>query len=751
MKLALFFFVAIALLFVSIHQVEASGRNPFKRAPFLCTSYICKSDSECKEPNCRCDMSQGHYGNCAKVLEPATPFGSHTSTFSVLSHLTAALIHEIGHGPFSHTFDGPFMKRANRRPTGRFHEEGSIAMFEHFLEENPKVKEAFEELLSEEDFQFIAELINPPKPLVKDGEWQPKGRAKEKSFLFDIVSNPHSGLDVDKFDYFLRDSAMSEVGISFIPNSVQVLSRGIPVLPSERLGHQVIALQEKLIPELNKTHSCRSELHEMYKNKAVLGLESLLVDVLVAADPFLLFTSPSTGRRYRMSEAFEQMDVLEQLDDRVLKLIEYSTDPNLQKAKALYRRLKERRQPLLIGSWHLTIASLADEQEKKVVEALGALGVAADQLDIKRMVMDQGLGCDNHPLKHVLLYSPKKSPLKGRSFPKERIDRQSPGKTMVFVYLKAEEDFAPEWRAILSAKLHELVEEFVGEGDANWSTTSSSCELSPKRGATSVDAAATPKEKRRRSDEKTFLCATARFFGQEVLDCAFVHSDCLLVVTRKHVGRIALDPEVGRFRFDILPARLPANVPKGKRYRRLLTPTDDPDRFLLLMPGPSPRAHFFSLDLLTKSVKPAGSLEIPSGSIAAIHFHAGRLHAIVHNQWSIHSIHTLNLADGGVTGVKVEEKEEANVIRNDFSPSSIAFHDNFAFVLDQLGVLNADRSRSVQPRLRRLDLETGEWAAVACSGLADLPTSSTLIQWNRRDWQQTRTNSAALLHPQPWL
>ncbi|KAI6242174.1 Deoxynucleoside triphosphate triphosphohydrolase SAMHD1 [Aphelenchoides fujianensis] len=418
--------------------------------------------------------------------------------------LTAVLIHDLGHGPLSHTFDGPFMKRANPTADSR---RGSIAMFKHLLEENPKVKAPFEEFLNEEDFQFIAELINPPKPLMKDGEWQPKGRGKEKSFLFDIVSNSHSGLDVDKFDYFLRDSTMSKVGISFITNSVLVLSRGLLVLHSDRLGYKVIAFQEKLISELNTTLSCRSELHEkIYKNKAVLGLESLLVDVLVAADPFLLFTSPSTGRQYRMSEAFEQMDVLEQLDDRVLKLIEYSTDPKLQKAKALRRRLKERRQPRLFGSWHLTDAALADGQEEKVVEALGALGVAADQLDIKRMVMDQGLGCDNHPLKHVLLYSPKKSPLKGRSFPKERvsspIDRQSPGKTMVFVYLKAEEDFAPDRRAIFSAKLHELVEEFVGEEDANWSTTSSSCELSPKRGATAVDAAATPEQKRRRSDEK---------------------------------------------------------------------------------------------------------------------------------------------------------------------------------------------------------------------------------------------------------
>ncbi|OXB61764.1 UNVERIFIED_CONTAM: hypothetical protein H355_005229, partial [Colinus virginianus] len=65
----------------------------------------------------------------------------------------AGLCHDLGHGPFSHMFDGRFIPRAR-------------------------------------------EGLN--------WKWPYRGRPKEKSFLYEIVANKKNGIDVDKWDYFAR-------------------------------------------------------------------------------------------------------------------------------------------------------------------------------------------------------------------------------------------------------------------------------------------------------------------------------------------------------------------------------------------------------------------------------------------------------------------------------------------------------------------------------------------------------------------
>ena len=44
------------------------------------------------------------------------------------------------------------------------HEDQSVLMFEHLLENNPKVKDAFDQLLDDRDIGFIKEQIAGPAP-----------------------------------------------------------------------------------------------------------------------------------------------------------------------------------------------------------------------------------------------------------------------------------------------------------------------------------------------------------------------------------------------------------------------------------------------------------------------------------------------------------------------------------------------------------------------------------------------------------
>nr|XP_045726786.2 deoxynucleoside triphosphate triphosphohydrolase SAMHD1-like [Mirounga angustirostris] len=84
------------------------------------------------------------------------------SARDVLCVQIAGLCHDLGHGPFSHMFDGRFIPLA--RPNVKWtHEQGSVMMFEHLVNSNG-LKEVMEYygLVPEEDICFIKEQITGP-------------------------------------------------------------------------------------------------------------------------------------------------------------------------------------------------------------------------------------------------------------------------------------------------------------------------------------------------------------------------------------------------------------------------------------------------------------------------------------------------------------------------------------------------------------------------------------------------------------
>ena len=49
-------------------------------------------------------------------------------------------------------------------------------------------------------------LLNPNVYIFLDKTWRCRGRPIEKSFLYEIVANKRTGIDVDKWDYLKRDA-----------------------------------------------------------------------------------------------------------------------------------------------------------------------------------------------------------------------------------------------------------------------------------------------------------------------------------------------------------------------------------------------------------------------------------------------------------------------------------------------------------------------------------------------------------------
>ena len=121
----------------------------------------------------------------------------------------AGLCHDLGHGPFSHLFDKKFIKALPEDTDEGIlrwkHEQGSCDVFDRLMGREsvqnyikcmkPEMK------INQEDLKLIKSMIKP-----KNGETVNYfSRGEDKSFLFEIISNEKSGVDVDKWDYFARD------------------------------------------------------------------------------------------------------------------------------------------------------------------------------------------------------------------------------------------------------------------------------------------------------------------------------------------------------------------------------------------------------------------------------------------------------------------------------------------------------------------------------------------------------------------
>lgn len=105
--------------------------------------------------------------------------------------LTACLLHDVGHGPFSHTFE---------KITGEDHEDRTLEIILDPATEVHQVLDRFSPTLNLPELlkSFFAETDEPES-----------APADVPPFLAEIVS---SQLDADRFDYLLRDSLNTGVG-----------------------------------------------------------------------------------------------------------------------------------------------------------------------------------------------------------------------------------------------------------------------------------------------------------------------------------------------------------------------------------------------------------------------------------------------------------------------------------------------------------------------------------------------------------
>ncbi|XP_060214288.1 uncharacterized protein LOC132641347 isoform X2 [Lycium barbarum] len=229
-------------------------------------------------------------------------------SFDIQTVKLAGLLHDVGHGPFSHTFEREFLPRVCDGLEWS-HEDMSLKMIDYIVDEH--------------GIDIDSVRLKKVKEMIVASEKSKSVSSKEKQFLYDIVANGRNGIDVDKFDYIERDTRACGLGCNF---QFQRLMETMRVIDNE------ICYRAKEYLTIHKLFSTRADLHRtVYMHPKVKAIELMVVDALIKANDHLQIAS------YIDEPAQYWM-----LDDTIVKKIETSTHQDLEESRNLIRRIRRR-------------------------------------------------------------------------------------------------------------------------------------------------------------------------------------------------------------------------------------------------------------------------------------------------------------------------------------------------------------------------------------------------------------------------
>ncbi|KAE9466501.1 hypothetical protein C3L33_01592, partial [Rhododendron williamsianum] len=211
----------------------------------------------------------------------------------------AGLLHDVGHGPFSHLFEREFLPQVLKGSEWS-HEQMSVKMVDHIVDrhhidiDSGTIKRVKEMILASSEFAL------------------PKS-AKEKHFLYDIVANGRNGIDVDKS----------------VPHENCLITL---LLETMRVLGDEICYRAKDYLTVHKLFATRADLYRtVYTHAKVKAIEFMVVDALLKANDYLDIASH-----------FLDPSEYWKLDDTILKTIETAPDQELSEARDLILRIRRR-------------------------------------------------------------------------------------------------------------------------------------------------------------------------------------------------------------------------------------------------------------------------------------------------------------------------------------------------------------------------------------------------------------------------
>ena len=276
--------------------------------------------------------------------------------------MAAILLHDVGHGPFSHVFE-----EAGMLPDGMSHEDISLMMMYEIRDWFSSSLIALPKERAEASF-----IMNLAIRIFKD--------EYEKHFLHQLIS---SQLDVDRLDYLCRDSFFCGV------TEGSVASARILKMMNVKDGRLVV--EAKGIYSIEKFLVARRLMYwQVYLHHTSVAAEQLLIKILTRAKQLIhngveLFTSPAlkyflqknnnTNDLLKWYAALDDSDLLSAIKvwinsgDKVLNVLcECFCNRQLFKGKLLSSSLTEEEREALCNEYIARFGVSKDEAEYFFVE-----------------------------------------------------------------------------------------------------------------------------------------------------------------------------------------------------------------------------------------------------------------------------------------------------------------------------------------------------------------------------------------------
>uniref|UniRef100_A0A8C9TB92 Deoxynucleoside triphosphate triphosphohydrolase SAMHD1 n=1 Tax=Scleropages formosus TaxID=113540 RepID=A0A8C9TB92_SCLFO len=324
----------------------------------------------------------------------------------------AGLCHDLGHGPFSHVFEGMFMPKA--RPDFRWkHEMTSVEMFDHLIKANG-LETVMEEhgLVLPQDLVFIKEQIGSEMSLDCLLFCNYQGRPKEKWFLYEIVANKRNGIDVDKWDYFARDCYHLGIQNNFDYRRFLKFVRVCEVGETK-----LICTRDKEAGSLYNMFHIRHHLYcTAYKHKVTFIIEHMLVitEALLKADPHIQIEG-SGGKMFTISTAIDDMEAYTKLTDHIFEEILHSSSAELQESRTILQNIVRRKLHKCVGETHpLQPMEVTQDEQLRLANSVAQaepgtgtdVNLQAEDFIVSVITLDYGMKGKN-PIDNMHFYSKK--------------------------------------------------------------------------------------------------------------------------------------------------------------------------------------------------------------------------------------------------------------------------------------------------------------------------------------------------------